>query len=69
MLTKPVSTATSFRRPGHIIPLRARPRGVRECRGYTKAAVDLCRLAKKQPVSVIRELVTDGEVVEGVSEF
>lgn len=69
MLAEPGSTATSFRRPGHIIPLRARDGGVRERRGHTEAAVDLCRLAGKQPVGVIGELVTDGEIVEGVPEF
>ncbi|CAI7678500.1 unnamed protein product [Penicillium pancosmium] len=59
----------SFRRPGHIIPLQARPGGVRERKGHTEAAVDFCRLAGKVPAGVIAELVDDGEVVEGVAEI
>jgi 3,4-dihydroxy 2-butanone 4-phosphate synthase len=69
MLADPNSKATSFRRPGHVLPLQARDGGVRVRRGHTEAAVDLCRLAGKQPVGVICELITDGEVVEGKPEF
>lgn len=57
-----------FRRPGHILPLRARLGGVRERRGHTEAAVDLCRLAGRPPAGVIGELVEEGEVVEGIAE-
>jgi 3,4-dihydroxy 2-butanone 4-phosphate synthase/GTP cyclohydrolase II len=46
-------------RPGHILPLRARPGGVLDRRGHTEAAVDLCRLAGLPPVAVIAEVVTD----------
>lgn len=42
--------------------------GVRVRRGHTEAAVDLCRLAGKQPVGVICELITDGEEVPGKAE-
>ncbi|KAI5287256.1 3,4-dihydroxy 2-butanone 4-phosphate synthase [Ascosphaera aggregata] len=56
-----------FRRPGHIIPLRARQGGVRERRGHTEAAVDFCRLAGKPLVGVIGEIVEDGREVEGVA--
>jgi 3,4-dihydroxy 2-butanone 4-phosphate synthase len=69
LLADPNSTATSFRRPGHVLPLQARDGGVRVRRGHTEAAVDLCRLAGKQPVGVICELITDGEVVQGRPEF
>jgi len=41
---------------------------VRQRRGHTEAAVDLCRLTGKAPVGVIAELVEDGEIVEGVPE-
>lgn len=58
-----------FRRPGHIIPLRAKSGGVRERTGHTEAAVEFCRLAGKAPAGVIAELVEDGEVVEGVPEI
>ena len=59
-----------FRRPGHIIPLRARSGGVRQRPGHTEAAVEFCRLAGKRPVGVIAELVEDaGEIVPGVAEI
>ncbi|KAK4147524.1 DHBP synthase RibB-like alpha/beta domain-containing protein [Dichotomopilus funicola] len=59
------ATAGEFRRPGHVFPLRAKQGGVRQRRGHTEAAVDLCRLAGKKEVAVICELVEDGEEVEG----
>jgi len=46
-------------RPGHVVPLRARPGGVLERAGHTEAAVDLCRLAGLEPVAAIAELVHD----------
>ena len=61
------STPSSFRRPGHTFPLQARDGGVRERPGHTEAAVEFCRLAGKQPVGAICELVEDGEEVEGVA--
>ena len=61
------STPSSFRRPGHTFPLRARDGGVRERPGHTEAAVEFCRLAGKRPVGVICELVEDGEELHGVA--
>lgn len=69
MLADPKAQAAHFRRPGHILPLQARDGGVRVRRGHTEAAVDLCRLAGKEPVGVICELITDGERVPGKPEF
>ncbi|KAF1946034.1 riboflavin biosynthesis protein ribAB [Clathrospora elynae] len=69
MLADPTAKPTQFRRPGHILPLQARDGGVRERRGHTEAAVDLCRLAGKEPVGVICEMVIDGEAVPGKPEF
>ncbi|KAH8672662.1 3,4-dihydroxy-2-butanone 4-phosphate synthase [Tricladium varicosporioides] len=57
-----------FRRPGHILPLRAKEGGVRERTGHTEAAVEFCRLAGKPQVGVICEMVEDGEEVDGVAE-
>lgn len=65
MLANDQAVPDSFRRPGHVLPLRARPGGVRQRRGHTEAAVDFCRLAGKKPASVICELVDDGAEVEG----
>jgi len=59
------STKESFRRPGHLFPLRAREGGVRERVGHTEAAIDFCKLAGKPLVSVISELVLDGESIAG----
>lgn len=58
-----------FRRPGHVLPLRARPGGVRQRRGHTEAAVELCRLAGKRAAAVICEMVVDGETVPGKPEL
>ncbi|KAJ5174310.1 uncharacterized protein N7482_000187 [Penicillium canariense] len=68
-LASPNAQIDSFRRPGHIIPLQARPGGVRERKGHTEAAVEFCRLAGKAPAGVIAELVEGGEVVEGLAEI
>ncbi|KAJ5206291.1 3-4-dihydroxy-2-butanone 4-phosphate synthase RibB [Penicillium cf. griseofulvum] len=68
-LASPTAQIDSFRRPGHIVPLQARPGGVRERTGHTEAAVDFCKLAGKAPAGVIAELVEEGEVVEGVAEI
>ncbi|KAL1964053.1 hypothetical protein VTN77DRAFT_7599 [Rasamsonia byssochlamydoides] len=69
-LADPNIQASNFRRPGHILPLRARVGGIRERRGHTEAAIDFCRLAGKFPAGVIGELVEEGELVgEGVAEL
>ena len=59
LLADPLSTPGSFVRPGHVIPLRAKPGGVLERPGHTEAAVDLCRLAGLAPAGAIGELVND----------
>ncbi|KAF3062136.1 3,4-dihydroxy-2-butanone 4-phosphate synthase [Daldinia childiae] len=64
-LADPKSTVASFRRPGHVFPLRARPGGVRARRGHTEAGVDFCRLAGKPEVAAICEIVEDGDEVTG----
>jgi 3,4-dihydroxy 2-butanone 4-phosphate synthase/GTP cyclohydrolase II len=53
------TTAADLIRPGHVVPLRARPGGVLERPGHTEAAVDLCRPAGLRPVAAIAELVSD----------
>jgi len=68
LLASKGSTRESFRRPGHVFPLRAREGGVRERTGHTEAAVEFCRLAGKPPVGVICEIVEDGEEIEGKAE-
>ena len=64
VLGNPDAAASDLIRPGHVLPLRARPGGVFERQGHTEATVDLCRLAGLPPVGVIGELVHDaGEVM------
>jgi 3,4-dihydroxy 2-butanone 4-phosphate synthase/GTP cyclohydrolase II len=60
-LADPTKKANSFRRPGHVLPLIAKPNGVWERRGHTEATVDLCKLSGVQPVGIIGELVNDDE--------
>lgn len=59
MLAAPQASSTDFIRPGHVLPLRARPGGVLERPGHTEAAIDLCTLAGTSPAGVIVELVHD----------
>jgi len=58
-LAAPATLPEQLNRPGHIFPLRARPNGVVERPGHTEAAVDLARLAGRQPAGVLSELVLD----------
>ena len=63
VLADPKSTAVDLVKPGHIFPLRAREGGVLVRAGQTEAAVDLCRLAGKEPVGVICEITNpDGSM-------
>lgn len=50
---------SDFARPGHIFPLRAFDEGVLRRAGHTEAVVDLCKLAKLQPVGVLCEVLND----------
>ncbi|QNE89612.1 bifunctional 3,4-dihydroxy-2-butanone-4-phosphate synthase/GTP cyclohydrolase II [Corynebacterium incognita] len=58
-LANPDSTPGDFTRPGHVVPLAARPNGVLERDGHTEAAVDLARLAGLRPVGVLCEIVSE----------
>ncbi|KAF4992187.1 hypothetical protein FGRMN_7318 [Fusarium graminum] len=55
----------SFRRPGHVLPLKSRPGGVRQRPGHTEAAIEFCRLAGKVQAAAICEIVDDGEETPG----
>ncbi|MEZ3159376.1 GTP cyclohydrolase II [Microbacterium sp. BWT-B31] len=59
VLADPTSGPDSVIRPGHIIPLRAVPGGVRERAGHTEAAVELMQLAGLSPVGAIGEVVAE----------
>jgi len=63
VLADPASTAADLVKPGHVFPLRAREGGVLVRAGQTEAAIDLCRMAGKQPVGVICEITNpDGSM-------
>ncbi|GAA4711680.1 3,4-dihydroxy 2-butanone 4-phosphate synthase / GTP cyclohydrolase II [Promicromonospora umidemergens] len=73
VLGDPASGPRDLIRPGHVLPLRARPGGVLERAGHTEAAVDLVRLAGGAgrdlgEVGAIAELVRDDGDVLRLSE-
>jgi 3,4-dihydroxy 2-butanone 4-phosphate synthase/GTP cyclohydrolase II len=73
VLGDPASVARDLIRPGHVLPLRARPGGVLERTGHTEAAVDLVRLAGGAgtdlgEVGAIAELVRDDGAVMRLPE-
>lgn len=45
--------------PGHVFPLRAKPKGVLERKGQTEGSVDLARLANLIPAAVICEIINE----------
>nr|MBA3251473.1 bifunctional 3,4-dihydroxy-2-butanone-4-phosphate synthase/GTP cyclohydrolase II [Geodermatophilaceae bacterium] len=62
VLADPDSTPADLARPGHCVPLRAKPGGVLRRPGHTEAAVDLCRLAGLRPAGVLCEVVSQKDV-------
>ena len=59
ILANPLSEPSDLVRPGHVFPLIARPGGVLRRAGHTEAAVDLARLAGREPAGVICEILKD----------
>jgi 3,4-dihydroxy 2-butanone 4-phosphate synthase/GTP cyclohydrolase II len=59
LLADPATGPSDLSRPGHVVPLRARPGGVLRRPGHTEAAVDLARMAGLRPAGVLCELVND----------
>lgn len=53
------STPADIISPGHIFPLRARPKGVLERTGQTEGSVDLVRLAGLTPAAAICEIINE----------
>ena len=50
---------TDLSRPGHVVPLRAKPGGVLRRPGHTEASIDLSVLAGLRPAGVLCELIND----------
>ncbi|MGN8245758.1 3,4-dihydroxy-2-butanone-4-phosphate synthase [Cellulomonas soli] len=66
VLVDPTSRPEDLARPGHVFPLAAVAGGVRERPGHTEAAVDLARLAGRDPSGVICEIAAeDGTMLRG----
>ncbi|GGL09255.1 bifunctional 3,4-dihydroxy-2-butanone-4-phosphate synthase/GTP cyclohydrolase II [Mangrovihabitans endophyticus] len=60
------TTAADLSRPGHVVPLRARPGGVLRRPGHTEASIDLATLAGLRPAGVLCEMVRDdGAMMRG----
>ncbi|MDD2498853.1 MAG: 3,4-dihydroxy-2-butanone-4-phosphate synthase [Desulfitobacteriaceae bacterium] len=55
--------------PGHIFPLRAKPRGVLERMGHTEATVDLMKLAGLKPYGVLCELTNSDGTMSRLPEI
>ena len=53
------SCSEDFRRPGHMFPLVAKPKGTFERNGHTEATVDLCRLAGLKEAGLCCEIMSD----------
>lgn len=60
-LADPQSRPSYFSRPGHMVPLRARPGGVLTRQGHTESGVDLCALTDLPRAGVLCELVNEDE--------
>ncbi|TCD60826.1 hypothetical protein EIP91_009429 [Steccherinum ochraceum] len=60
-LASPTSVSTSFTRPGHLNPLRARQGGTLVRGGHTESGVDLCSLTGLPKAGLLCELVNDNE--------
>ena len=58
-LLDPKAKATSFRRPGHVFPLRSVEGGVLRRAGHTETTTDLARLAGFYPAGLCCEIMDD----------
>ncbi len=59
MLLNPNAKASSFRKPGHVFPLRSVEGGVLRRAGHTETTTDLARLAGFYPAGLCCEIMDD----------
>ncbi len=59
LLLDPMARPSSFRRPGHVFPLRSVEGGVLRRTGHTEATTDLARLAGFYPAGLCCEIMAD----------
>ena len=57
-LADPTIDPDDLSRPGHVVPLQAKPGGVLERAGHTEAGVDLCKAAGLSGAALLCEIVT-----------
>ncbi|MEY5045338.1 MAG: hypothetical protein RL713_563 [Bacteroidota bacterium] len=72
LIANPDSKPADFIKPGHLFPVLAKKGGVKERKGHTEAAVDLCKLADLYPAAIICEIMeADGKMMRrnGLSRF
>jgi 3,4-dihydroxy 2-butanone 4-phosphate synthase/GTP cyclohydrolase II len=69
LLADPVTTPADLARPGHVVPLRAKPGGVLRRPGHTEAAIDLTTMAGLRPVGVLCELVNDDGTMQRLPDL
>ena len=69
LLASPATRPTDLTRPGHVVPLRAKSKGVLERTGHTEATVDLARLAGCRPAGVLCEIVNDDGTMARLPEL
>lgn len=65
----PGAKPSSFRRPGHVFPLRSVPGGVLRRAGHTETTTDLARLAGLYPCGLCCEIMADDGNMMRTSEL
>lgn len=60
-LSDNLSNSNDFLKPGHVCPLIAKLGLLRERRGHTEAAIQLCKLSNLQSAAVLCELVREND--------
>jgi 3,4-dihydroxy 2-butanone 4-phosphate synthase/GTP cyclohydrolase II len=66
------SKPSDFIKPGHLFPVLAKKGGIKERKGHTEAAVDLCKLCDLYPAAIICEIMEqDGTMMRrnGLANF
>ncbi|MGQ4597958.1 3,4-dihydroxy-2-butanone-4-phosphate synthase [Nocardia sp. R6R-6] len=58
-LADPSTVASDLSRPGHVVPVRAKPGGVLDSAGRAEAATDLARLAGLRPAALLGAIVSE----------
>jgi 3,4-dihydroxy 2-butanone 4-phosphate synthase/GTP cyclohydrolase II len=72
LITQPDSIPSDFIKPGHLFPVLAKKGGIKERKGHTEAAVDLCKLSNLYPAAIICEIMEeDGTMMRrnGLANF